>query len=388
MWHRTIFSFAFAALENFTPYNPLQDYSKSLSKVFAMTIPTLPGITAWTITTPRITTRVLMCGPENGIPILFLHGNASSATYWEEVMLALPAGYRAIAPDQRGYGDADRSVKIDATRGLRDLSDDAAALLDKLGIEKAYVAGHSLGGSVLFHFIMDYPERVLSVTLAAPGSPYGFGGTKDVNGTPHWPDFAGSGGGVVNPTFTQLMAAGDRGSDNPQASPRIVMNSFYWKPPFKPAREEDLLSSLLSEHVGDHEYPGDLVPSPNWPGAAPGVWGPANALAPKYIGDIGKLYAINPKPDILWIRGDSDQIVSDQSLFELGTLGMYGAIPGWPGMDVYPPQPMVSQIRAVLEQYKAAGGSYRELVFAECGHTPYIEKPDEFNQAFHAHLKA
>jgi hypothetical protein len=66
-----------------------------------MTIPTLAGITSKTITTPRLTTRVLFSGADNGIPVLFLHGNASSATYWEEVMLALPPTYRGIAPDQR-----------------------------------------------------------------------------------------------------------------------------------------------------------------------------------------------------------------------------------------------------------------------------------------------
>jgi pimeloyl-ACP methyl ester carboxylesterase len=357
-----------------------------LKRLIAMTIPTLPGITPQTITTSRLTTRVLFTGAQDGIPVLFIHGNASSATYWEETMLALPPQYRGIAPDQRGYGDADRSQKIDATRGMGDLAADAIALLDHLHIQRAHVVGHSLGGSVIWQLLIDHPERFLTVTLAAPGSPFGFGGTKDVDGTPHWSDFAGSGGGVVNPQFAQAMAAGDRGTDNPQASPRNVMNNFYWKPPFKPAREEDLLSSLLSEHVGEREYPGDLTTSPNWPGVAPGVWGPANALSPKYVGDFSRIYAINPKPKILWIRGDSDQIVSDQSLFDLGTLGALGAIPGYPGTDVYPSQPMVSQIRAALEKYQAAGGQYTELVLAECGHTPYIEKPDAFNRAFHAHL--
>jgi pimeloyl-ACP methyl ester carboxylesterase len=349
-----------------------------------MPIPTLPGISASTITTPRITTRVLLSGPEDGIPVLFLHGNASSATYWEATMLALPPGYRGIAPDQRGYGDADRSKKIDATRGMADLADDAAALLDHFGYAKAHVVGHSAGGSVTWVLLMSCPERFLTVTLAAPGSPYGFCGTKDIDGSPCHADFAGSGGGIVSPQFTQDMAAGDR-SDTP-TSPRGIMNTYYWKPPFKPAREEELLSSLLSEHVGQQEYPGDLVSSAHWPNVAPGVWGPANALSPKYIGDVTRLYRIDPKPSILWVRGADDQIVSDNSLFDLGTLGALGAVPGWPGADVFPPQPMVSQTRAVLEQYQAAGGRYSEEVFADTGHTPYIERPEDFNRLFHAHL--
>jgi pimeloyl-ACP methyl ester carboxylesterase len=352
-----------------------------------MPIPILDGITAQQITTPRLTTRVLFSGQDDGIPVLFIHGNASSATYWEETMLALPPGYRGIAPDQRGYGDADRDVKIDATRGMGDLADDAFALLDTLEIDKAHIVGHSLGGAVIWQMLVDAPERILTVTVAAPGSPYGFGGTKDVDGTPTWDDFAGSGGGVVNQQFTQAMAAGDRSTDNPQASPRIVMNNFYWKPPFKAAREEELLSSLISEHVGEREYPGDFAVSANWPGVAPGVWGPANALSPKYTGDVSRLWRIDPKPPILWVRGDSDQIVSDTSLFDLGTLGALGAIPDYPGTDVYPSQPMVSQTRAVLEKYKAAGGDYTELVLENVGHTPYLEAPDAFNSAFHEQLQ-
>ncbi len=109
-----------------------------------MPIPTLPGVTPKTITTDRITTRVLFTGADDGIPVLFLHGNASSATFWEEIMLALPASYRAIAPDQRAYGDSDPAKKIDATRGMGDLADDAIALLDTLGSTKSISSGTRL----------------------------------------------------------------------------------------------------------------------------------------------------------------------------------------------------------------------------------------------------
>ena len=71
-----------------------------------MTVPTLPGVRPETITSGRITTRVLVSGPDNGRPVLFLHGNASSATWWEETMVTLPAGLRGIAPEQRGYGES------------------------------------------------------------------------------------------------------------------------------------------------------------------------------------------------------------------------------------------------------------------------------------------
>ncbi|MEI7772669.1 MAG: alpha/beta hydrolase, partial [Chloroflexales bacterium] len=231
------------------------------------------------------------------------------------------------------------------------------------------------------------PARLLSVTLAAPGSPYGFGGTKDLDGTPTWPDFAGSGGGLVNAEFARREGEGDRGEENPQSAPRVIMNTYYWRPPFKPAREEELLSGLLSIKVRPDNHPGDLAPSANWPGTGPGVLGVNNALSPKYVGDtVERIIAASHKPPVLWAHGIDDLIVSDTSLFEIGTLGKLGAIPGWPGDEIYPPQPMVGQIRRVLERYAAAGGSFTELVLDECAHTPYLEKPVEFNAAFHALL--
>ncbi len=351
-----------------------------------MSIPTLDGITAKTITSSRLSTRVLFSGADDGIPVLFIHGNASSATFWEETMLALPAGYRGIAPDQRGYGEADSSKKIDATRGLKDLSDDAAALLDTLNIPFAHVIGHSMGGSVLWQMMMDYAPRIYSVTVVDPGSPFGFGGTKGNEGEKCFPDAAGSGGGIVNVEFAKAIADNDRGT-NSQVSPRNVMNAFYWKPPFIPARIEDLLSSVLSTHIGEQDYPGDFVPSENYPFVAPGKWGVGNALSPKYADDVSRLYAIENKPNVLWIRGSDDQIVGDNSLFDMGTLGAMGAIPNYPGVDVFPSQPMVGQTRFVLQQYAANGGSFNEVVIADTGHSPYIEKPAEFNTAFHDFIK-
>jgi pimeloyl-ACP methyl ester carboxylesterase len=351
------------------------------------TVPTLPGITSKMIDTTRLKQHVLFSGPEDGTPVLFLHGNAASNSFWEEIMLMLPAGFRGVAPDLRGYGDTEDKL-VDATRGAGDWVDDLLALLDALKIEKTHVVGHSMGGAITFALVGAASDKIISVTLVDPSSPFGFGGTKDAQGTPCYDDFAGSGGGVVNPDFPKLIAAGDRSSDNPQASPRVVMNSFYWKPPFKAAREEELLSSLLTEKIGEQKYPGDLAPSSNWPNVAPGKYGPINAITPKYVGEsVKKFVAATPKPHVLWIRGDSDMIVSDTSFFDMGYLGKLGYVPGWPGEEVYPPQPMVGQTRYVLEQYTANGGSFEEVVIADAGHTPYVEKPEEFMSHFTKLLK-
>jgi pimeloyl-ACP methyl ester carboxylesterase len=351
-----------------------------------MTIPTLDGVTARTITTERLTTRVLFTGPEDGIPVLFLHGNMTSATWWEATMLALPDGFRGIAPDQRGYGDADPAKKIDATRGMLDLAEDALALLDQLGIDRVHVVGNSLGGSVIWRMMMAAPDRLSSVTQVAPGSPYGFGGTKDEHGTPCFDDFAGSGGGLVNPQLIEYFKQGDTSLDSP-FTPRSALRMLVYKPPFVPEREMDLLASALTMHVGDEDVPGDKVASPNWPYVGPGVMGATNALSPKYAGDVSALYGIDPKPPVLWVRGSHDLAVSDSAASDPGTLGAAGLMPNWPGAEVYPPQPMLKQTRAVLDQYAAAGGQYEEAVIDDTAHVPFIEKPDAFNAVFHAFLQ-
>jgi pimeloyl-ACP methyl ester carboxylesterase len=53
-------------------------------------IPTLAGISSRRVTTPRLTLHALFSGPQDGTPVLFIHGNASSSTFWEETMLSLP----------------------------------------------------------------------------------------------------------------------------------------------------------------------------------------------------------------------------------------------------------------------------------------------------------
>lgn len=338
------------------------------------TVPTLPGITSQMIQTPRINMHVLTSGPATGPRAVFIHGNFSAASYWEGTMLALP-GVRCIAPDLRGYGDTEDKV-IDATRGARDWSDDLKALSDALGDEPAHLVGWSIGAAAVMQFALDYPALVKSLILVAPISPYGFGGTKGLDGAPCHEDRAGSGGGVVNPEFVQRIRDNDRGADSPN-SPRNVMNAFFYKPPFRAAREDDYLAASLLERIGTDKYPGDFTPSGNWPMVAPGAFGPINATSPKWF-NASALAGMPSKPPVLWIRGDSDQIVSDLSLFDFGALGQLGFVPGWPGADVYPPQPMVSQTRAVLDAYRAGGGQYREVVFENTGHSPNIEQHDLF----------
>lgn len=338
------------------------------------------------VSTPRLATHLLQSGPVDGTPVLFVHGNVASSVFFEETLVAIPPGYRGLAPDLRGFGRSEPKP-VDATRGLRDLSDDLYDLMGTLGYaneRKVHLVGWSLGGGVAMQYAIDHPEEVASLTLSCPIPPYGMGGTRDAIGTPCWPDYAGSGGGLANPDFVRFLEQGfaddPQNPDNP-LSPRNVMNSTYFKPPFRVGseREEVLISEILRTKVGARNYPGERAPSPYWPNVAPGRWGIVNAFSPKYC-DLSAFAEIDPRPDVLWVRGVDDRTVSDTSAADFGYLGKTGMVSHWPGEEVFPPQPMVSQIRALFDRYSERGGSYREEVIADCGHTPHIEKPDEFRR--------
>lgn len=348
----------------------------------------LEGVSSETVETSRLRTHFLSAGPEDGVPVFLLHGNVSSSRFFEETLAALPDGFRGIAPDLRGFGSTE-TKPVDATRGLGDFSDDLHGLVEALELEgrRIHLVGWSVGGTVALRYAVDHPSGVASITLVNPMSPYGFGGTKDEAGTPCWPDYAGSGGGTANPEFTRRLSEGDRGEEDPN-SPRNVMNAFYFKPPFRASRgrEEAFLSAMLDTVVGDESYPGDMAGSENWPGIAPGEKGVNNAISPKHC-NLEEFADIVPQPPVLWVRGADDTIVSDISILDFGYLGQLEAVPDWPGPEAYPPQPMVAQTRAVLDRYTRNGGSCREEVVPDCGHTPHVEKPEEFRGLLFAFLE-
>ena len=319
------------------------------------------------VATDRLEMQLVESGPEDGIPVVLIHGNLSTGRFFEHLFDGAPSRYRLLAPDMRGFGDTER-VPLDATRGLRDWADDTAALLDALGITRApHLVGWSTGGAAIAAFALERP--VASLTFIDPVGPYGFGATK-LDGTPHYDDFAGSGGGTGNPEFTARLAAGDTSSEGDTA-PRNVLNSSYWNPAHRepPEREEMLLGELLKSVTGDDGYPGDTSTSEHWPGVAPGTRGILNALSPKYC-NWSALVDLDPKPPVLWTHGAQDIVVADGSPWELGTLGQLGVVPGWPGEAAFAPQPMIAQIRALLDVYAQRGGRVESELFEGSGHFP------------------
>jgi len=345
----------------------------------------LPGIRAERMPTNRLTVNVLSIPDRTGPAVLFVHGNVSSSLFWQPMMLALPETYQPLAIDLRGFGDTD-DEPIDATRGLRDFSDDLAAAIEALGLGAVHLVGWSMGGGVVLQHLTDRPDTVASLTLVDPVSPFGFGGTRGVDGILCDPYGAGSGGGGANPEFVERLAGQDR-TDKSPLSPRQVLLAHYVKPPHVPEHLDIFVESMLSTRTGEDWYPGDSRAVDAWPGFAPGDRGVLNTMAPTHF-RIADLSGVEPKPPVLWIRGADDVIVSDTSLYDLAYLGSLGAVPGWPGEQTWPPQPMVTQTRAVLNGYAVAGGRYREAVIEDAGHGPHLDQPERFLAELTEHLAA
>ncbi|MFN8471080.1 MAG: alpha/beta hydrolase [Anaerolineae bacterium] len=342
-----------------------------------------PGVRSHTVTTDRLHTHYIESGPEDGIPVVFIHGNLATGRFYEHLFIDAPDRYRLIAPDMRGFGDSERKT-LDGTRGLRDWADDTYALVRYLGIERpVHLVGWSTGGAAIAHYAVDRP--VASLTFVDPVSPYGFGGVK-ADGSACFPDYAGSGGGVGAPEFVQRLAAQDSSADSPM-SPRSVMRSSYWAPTHElaPDWEDMLVNEILKSHIGEDGYPGDFEVSDNWPGVAPGTRGILNALSGKYC-NWADIVDLDPKPPVLWTHGTADIVVADGSAWDIGTLGQMGVVPGWPGHDVYPPQPMVTQIRTVLERYAAAGGRVHMEMFEGSGHGPIFDAAERWSNLFFGFL--
>ena len=103
--------------------------------------------------------------PGAGVPVLLLHGLASTRRFWDLVAPRL-AGLPVVALDQRGHGDSDRPAgPYDGATVARD----ALTALDALGYPRAVVVGHSWGASTALRIAAESPERVLAVVAVDGG---------------------------------------------------------------------------------------------------------------------------------------------------------------------------------------------------------------------------
>lgn len=107
--------------------------------------------------------RVLQCGPDQGELVVLLHGFPELADSWRHQLRALgQAGYRAVAPDQRGYGGSDRHGPFDVDTLAADIVD----LIHAFDRPEAVVVGHDWGGGVAWKLAQRNPEVVAALVAA------------------------------------------------------------------------------------------------------------------------------------------------------------------------------------------------------------------------------
>jgi pimeloyl-ACP methyl ester carboxylesterase len=124
--------------------------------------------------------RLHLAEAGEGRPVILLHGFPELGHSWRHQLSALAdAGYHAIAPDMRGYGQSSAPADVEAY-DVVELCSDVQGLLDDLGAERAAIVGHDWGANVAWHFALLHPERVACVagisvplTPRAPAPPLG-----------------------------------------------------------------------------------------------------------------------------------------------------------------------------------------------------------------------
>lgn len=175
-----------------------------------------------------------------GYPVVLCHGFPELWYSWRHQMRALAeAGFRAIVPDQRGYGETDAPAAIEAYT-QRQLVGDITGMLDALGIAQCVIVGHDWGGAVAWNAALMAPDRIARVI--------------GLN-TPFFPR------APMKPTELMKLLAGDK----------FHYILYFQQPGVAEAElERDVRRSLRGFYQEPRDYAAGIDPN-----APPGVFGPA-----------------------------------------------------------------------------------------------------------------
>lgn len=102
----------------------------------------------------------------SGVPVVLVHGNWATSSWWEPVLARLPQGRRALAPDLRGRG---QTRGPDSDYSIASLAADLLGFADALGLDRFDLVGHSLGSCVAMELALGHEERLRSLVVVSPG---------------------------------------------------------------------------------------------------------------------------------------------------------------------------------------------------------------------------
>ena len=270
-----------------------------------------------------LTFDVIDAGPPGGEVIVLLHGFPETSRSWDEVIPPLvDAGYRVLAPDQRGYSPAARPAGRRAYV-MAELEADVLALAGRARADRVHVAGHDWGGAVAWALAAHHPDRVASLTSVS---------------TPH----------------PAAMAAAMVRSTQAMRSWYMLLFQLPWLPErlIGPRLEEGLRGGGLPEryariYAGVLKQPGALTAALNWYRALP--------FERRPIGPV------SVPTTLLWTDGDRYLTRTAAELTARWVTGAYRA-ELVPGVSHWVPETAPETVAAVvLERVRGAGQADTEV---------------------------
>ena len=262
----------------------------------------------------------------SGKPLILIHGNLSSSLYYLPLIERLPENIRVIALDLRGFGDSSYLSKFDS---LANLATDIQLFMSELKIEKASIAGWSLGGGVAMEFASRYPRSVDKLILINSTTHKGYPiFKKDKNNAP-------------------ILTEGYKSKDELATDPLQV----------KP-----ILEAIATENAFFMSYIYDLtIYTHNKPTPEANQLYIKETLKQRCLVDADYALACLNMSDVpnLYTKGDGSikNIKADTLMF-------------WGTLDKTVPEYMVLDNLAALPQAKY-------VKFEQCGHSPLVDKPDD-----------
>ncbi len=259
----------------------------------------------------------------NGISVLLFHGKNFGGYYWTNVIRGLvKKGYRVIAPDQIGFG---KSSKPFINYSFHTLAAFNRQLMDSLGIDKAIVMGHSMGGMLATRFALLYPAETIQLVLENPI------GLEDYR--------------RFVPYIEPERMYREELKTTPESVKRYYQNSYFveWKP------EYDELVRIASGVTGSSEFP---------------RYAKVSALTSQMIYEQPVVYEFPLlKVPVLLLIGTQDKTIVGKGRLSADEQTKYGQY-------------------NVLGKKTASSIPGAQLIeFTHSGHIPHLEIPDEFMKA-------
>lgn len=251
----------------------------------------------------------------DGSPVVFIHGLGSYIPAWNKNLLPLSKHFRCIAIDLPGYGKSSKSLHPGTMYYYAEV---VIKLMDKLGINKFNICGHSMGGVIAFKLAIEFPERVDKLFLSAPGGAETYSEDEKLL--------------VENFISTERMI----NNDDKQIRNNVMVNFHHF-----PLDAQFMISDRIAiRKAGEFPLHAEII--------ARSASGVINSDVPFRLSGV--------KSKTMIIFGDNDKMI--------------------PNRFVHPeltPQKMIDTFKQNIQ-------SVNIKIYPECGHFPQFEHPEIFNR--------